>query len=223
MNPPPGIKALPNGQWVLEHDTHISRWSETHGSIITDPYLFAWLKPYLTDVKVAYDVGANIGDTARQYLDWGIQVVAFEPNPIAFQCLGHNCPEARCLNIAASDCTGVATMSLSENVGASRIEQGGSVEVATAALDDIEGLPAPCFVKIDVEGYEPFVITGMAGTITRHKPIIYIEMNRGALKANGTSPEALHEAILSLGYSRFEFYPKGANWNWPQFDCLYLP
>ena len=223
MNLPQGIKALPNGQWVLEQDTHLSRWAEEHGSIITDPHLFAWLKPHLEGVKVAWDIGAAIGDTTRQYLNWGMKVIAFEPNPLAFACLQWNCAEAHCLNIAASDTNGILRFTQSDNVGASRIAKDGTLIVQASAIDDIEGLPAPGFIKLDIEGWEGSAITGMAGTITRHKPIIFCEINRGALKANGVSPEALHDTIRSLGYPRFELYPRGADWDWPQFDVLYLP
>ena len=218
---PPGIEALPNGEWVVEGDTHFTVWSKAKGTIITDPNLFQWLKPRLEGVKVVFDCGANIGDHTRWYLNQGFEVFAFEPNPVAFQCLEHNCPEARNRQVALSDTAGVALFTQLENVGASRISPSGEIQVLTVALDDIKGLPAPDYIKLDIEGHEPFALAGMAGTITRHKPHLYVEMNRGALAANGASPGALHETILSLGYSRFEFYPRAADWTWPQFDVFY--
>lgn len=223
MNPPPGIEELPNGQWVVEGDTHLGLWAKQKGHIVTDPHVFDFLYPYIKDCKVVWDLGANIGDHTFQYLEWGMDVYAFEPHPVTFECLNHNCPGAKCFNLAASDSYGSLNFTGLDNVGASRITKDGEWQIPAAALDDIPDLSPPGFIKVDVEGFEPFALTGMAGTITRHKPIIYIEMNRGALAANGASPEALHEQILSLGYTKVKPYPVRADFQWPQFDLLYLP
>ena len=221
--PPPAIEVLPNGQWVVAGDTHLGKWAKEKGTIVTDPHLFKWLEPCLEGVKVVWDIGANIGDHTRQYLDWGMKVVAVEPHPISVECLKHNCPEAKCLNIAASDGYGSLNFTSLDNVGASRIHPDGEWQVPAAALDDIPDLPAPGFVKIDVEGYEPVAITGMAGTITRHKPILFVEMNSGALEANGASVEGLRDLIESLGYRVAALYPPAAKWSNPQFDVLFTP
>ena len=110
-----GIEELPNGQWVLEGDTHISKWSREWGTIKCDPALFEIMTPWLDDVDVVWDIGAFIGDHTRFYLDLGKQVVAVEPNPLAFECLTHNCPEATLMNIAASKKTGTLRFSPNDN------------------------------------------------------------------------------------------------------------
>ncbi len=89
------------------------------------------------------------------------------------------------------------------------------------ALDDIPGLPAPCYIKLDIEGHEAAAIVGMAGTLTRHRPILLVEMNKGALAANGVSVAGLREQIESLGYRAAALYPPEAKWDWEQFDCLF--
>lgn len=222
MTPPSSIEALPNGQWVVAGDTHLGAWAKQHGQIITDPHLFKWLKPHLNGVRVVWDAGANIGDHTRQYLDWGMHVVAIEPHPVAVQCLSHNCPEADTYNLAASYKKGSLNFTASDNVGASRIHPDGEWSVPAMALDDIPGLPAPDFIKIDIEGFEAAAITGMAGTLTRHRPILLVEMNKGALAANDVTVEGLREQIESLGYRAAALYPPEAKWDWEQFDCLFL-
>lgn len=220
--PPEGIKALPNGQWVLEKDSHISRWAEEHGSIITDPHLHRWLKPYLVGVKTVFDIGANIGDCTRWYLDQGFQVVAVEPNPAAFLCLTHNCPEATCINAAASDTAGepLRFMRL-ENVGASRIHPDGDILVYPVVLDD-ENLPAPDFVKIDCEGFEVFVLRGMTKTLRRYRPLVFCEINRGALAGNGHTPDDVIGFMRGLGYSADTLYPRHAKHGDEQYDILFV-
>lgn len=223
MTPAPdGIEALPNGQWVVAGDTHLGKWAKEKGTIVTDPNVFRFLHPHVKDAGVVWDVGANIGDHTRQYLDWGLKVVAVEPNPAAFQCLEHNCPESTNLNLAASSTFEHLRFTRLDNVGASRVHGKGETGVPGYPLDTL-GLPAPGFVKIDVEGWEPNAIAGMENTLRQHKPVVYVEMNRGALEANGFSPESLHTLIASFGYTREIPYPKAATFAWPQFDMLYLP
>lgn len=222
MTPPPGILSLPNGQWVLEHDSHLSRWAEQHGTIVSDPHLMKWLKPRIPAGAVVFDIGANIGDHTRQYLDWGHEVVAIEPHPLAYACLAHNCPEARCLNVAASAAAGSLNFMALDNAGASRIHKDGEWSVEAVRLDDM-GLPAPGFVKIDVEGHEPLALIGMEDTIAKHKPIVFIEINQGALATNGSSREDVVMFFATLGYRRFEIYPPDAKETDPQFDYLITP
>ena len=86
------MKILPNGIWVLEKDTHISRWVEEHNSLKCDPWLFGWLQPRIQDCKIAWDVGANIG----YYVCHALQsnpvctVVAIEPLPANLRYLLRN-------------------------------------------------------------------------------------------------------------------------------------
>lgn len=222
MNTPEGIEVLPNGQWVVAGDTHHAVWSRQHGSIITDPWMFKWLKPHLGGVKTALDVGANIGDTTRQYLDWGMKAVAIEPNPLAFDCLVHNCPEATCVNVAASDRDGLLRFSQLENVGASRVSPSGMLVVEGRRLDDM-GLPDPGFVKVDCEGYEVFALRGMEEMLRRCMPIVFIEVNRGALAANGHTVADISALLLGVGYTKFETYPLGAMEGDEQYDLLVQP
>lgn len=215
------IESLPNGQKVIAGDSHLSAWAKAKGNIVTDPNLFKFLDPFLKrpGVNVIWDLGANIGDHTRHYLDLGKIVVAIEPNPEAFECLEHNCPEARCLNIAASDKAETLKFTRLENVGASRITADGDVEVKAEALDDLR-LPAPNFIKVDVEGWEPKALQGMAQTLRQHKPIVFIEVNPGALAANGYHPRDITDAFMAAGYTEFQIYPPTASWSSAQFDLL---
>ena len=225
MTLPPGILSLPNGQWVLEHDSHLSRWAEQHGTIVSDPHLMKWLKARIpTTVKVAWSVGANIGDHARQFADWGLQVVAIEPNPTVCACLVHNVPEATCFNLAASDVDGSLNFAVAENVGASRISESGEWSVEAKRLDDL-GLPDPDLIVIDVEGWELHALRGMQETIRRCKPVILCEVNRGALAANGHDRFDLGMFFKNLGYpsSGLSIYPPGADPEGEQYDWLLQP
>jgi FkbM family methyltransferase len=222
--PPTGIVVVPGTDlWTVEGDSHLGKWAIEKGDIVTDPFLFRFLDPYLKDVHTIWSLGANIGDHVLHYLRQRKYVVAIEPHPVTFECLRHNCPDALCLNIAASDREGTVNLMGCENVGASRIRADGEWTVPCQALDDHPDLPAPGFIEVDIEGHEHHAIIGMAGTITRHKPVIFCEMNRGALEEQGFTVEGLDDLIRSLGYREAVLYPRTAMWDWSQFDCLFLP
>jgi len=216
---PPGIKELPNGQWVLEDDTHISRWSETRGNIVSDPHLMRFLDPHLATAETVWDIGAFIGDHTRHYLDRGKKVIAVEPNPLAFQCLAHNCPEANISNCAASDMTGHAKFIRMSNAGASRINPRGTLGIWTARMEDC-GYPDPQFIKIDVEGWELRALAGMERILRKCKPILFIEVNHGALAEAGFKAEDLLIFLYAVGYGKHTIYPPKCVWADPQFDIL---
>lgn len=217
---PEGIELLPNGQWIVAGDTHISEWAKAHGSIITDPYLHKWLEPLILNSNTVWDIGANIGDHTRKYLDLGKRVVAVEPNPIAFLCLSHNCPEAILLNVAASSSNGELRFSSLKNLGASRVDPSGEIVVPSVAMDAVEGIPKPDFIKIDVEGWEVEALRGMEKTINHNHPDIYIEINSGALAYHGQTCDTLLEMFREFGYDGLTIHPEQCSWNDPQFDVF---
>ena len=216
------IEKLPSGAWVIAEDTHISKWVKEHGTLACDPALFADMKPWLKDTSVVWDIGANIGDHTRFYLDEGKRVIAVEPNPEAFECLKHNCPEALCLNFAASASRGELAFARTDNVGASRIQEGGDLTVPARQMDSLD-LPPPDFIKIDVEGWELAALRGMQIALARYRPTVFIEINRGALANNGVFPEDVVEFMASLRYQTPAIYPPSALPSGEQYDLLFRP
>ncbi len=215
-----GIEELPNGQWILEGDTHISKWSREWGTIKCDPALFDIMTPWLKDVSVVWDIGACIGDHTRFYLDLGKKVVAVEPNPLAFKCLSHNCPEAVRFNVAASDVPGMLHFITDINAGASRVLRDGPIEVQAVKMDDV-AIPPPGFVKIDAEGWEYSVIAGMTKTLMAHHPLMFIEINAGALSANGHDTHEVVNLLKDIGYTKFQIHQhEVGSWDAPMFDAI---
>lgn len=210
---------LQNGQKILSNDTHLSKWAKEHGTIVTDPYLFAFLQKYLDRVECIWDIGANIGDHTRAYLDMGKNVYAFEPNPLAYECLCHNCPEAHNYNLAANSEFAELTFETLDNVGASRISKNGEIVVKAVELDTL-GLPKPDFIKIDVEGWEVHALKGMKQTILANKPILFIEINHGALSQNGHNADDILDFVQSAGYENVITYPINSVISDPQLDIL---
>lgn len=226
------MKLLSNNIAVLEHDSHISKWVEETGKLAHDSWLLPQLDPYLLEGNVAVDGGANIGDHTGYYLSkvgrHGM-VMAFEPNPEAYECLVHNCPYAVNLKYGLSDASGIRQLEVLDNVGASYIRPLGPAGVldlsATSSKNQINlrtldsfKLDQLNFLKLDIEGWEGKAIIGAQQTISRFKPVMLIEVNRGALARAGCSEQQLLDLLDNFGYKCRPLQEVG-----PQYDVLCTP
>jgi FkbM family methyltransferase len=219
----PEIKVTSRGIWVLEHDTHISRWVEQAKRLDHDTETLRGICRHIKPGDTVVDVGAFIGDHTIAYarathgVDSG-RVLAFEPNPPAFECLRRNMTglvHVECINAGLSDAPGNMGFVASENVGASRLAGVGTIPVKTL---DSYGLRRLDFMKIDAEGMELRILRGALDTIERCRPKMYIEVNRGALAHAGTSPEEL----VSFLRQKLKYDVAGLQ-DGPQFDVLCTP
>jgi FkbM family methyltransferase len=154
---------------------------------------------------VVIDAGAYIGDTTHLFLSRGCTVFAVEPQPDAFAVLEANCPGAVCirrpLGLYRQRVTLTANVSntYADNLGARQVmDDPGGVEVL--ALDALN--PHRCDVlKVDCEGFEPFVLAGGEEFITRTRPVIYVEINQPALRSHGfTDHRDVYEMLERWGY-----------------------
>jgi FkbM family methyltransferase len=84
------------------------------------------------------------------------------------------------------------------NIGDTSIGSGGE-ESTTIAIDDLN-LSDVSFMKIDVQGYEPFVIRGASNTIKRCNPIIFIELESHQLIKFGFTKEHVISLLKEFGY-----------------------
>lgn len=129
--------------------------------------------------SLVFDVGANVGSRTRVFLNLGCRVVAVEPQPALARRL-RRMSSVAVEQVALGAQPGRATLripqahtiaSLCDEWIAAVKRSGrfaeynwtGEIEVEVTTLDALikrHGLPD--FVKIDVEGYEPEVIAGLA-------------------------------------------------------------
>jgi FkbM family methyltransferase len=203
----PQIKILPhNGVWVIEGDTIISDQVEREGRLDFDtliPYIIELIRPGDTVV----DVGAFIGDHTVAYshaVGKAGKVLAYEPNPLAFQCLVHN--TEKCGNVytfchALGAKREVVDMTDLPNAASNYIGEGGR-KVHVRPLDEDASLFGQIdLVKIDVEGYELNVLKGMEALIEKFHPQMVIEINEIALSRQNTTPEQIFKWLGDHGYT----------------------
>jgi FkbM family methyltransferase len=172
------------------------------------PLLQFWCPPG----GVAIDVGANIGD-------WSVPIalavgpngklLAVEPIPRMANALRktfgiNRLRQASLAQLALSSSAGKARFSVERgNSGGSRIGDHGlahdSIEVDIITLDALverEQLPRVDFIKIDVEGHEPDVLTGAEQTLLRWKPVLCIESGQ----EGDTGRASIANLLQNCGY-----------------------
>jgi len=195
------------------------QWSVFAG--ITD---LSWQKAALciTNNSSMFDVGANCGAFTLKaaQVAWSKKVVnfkihSFEPNPVIFEVLvgnlalnPHLIPYIELVNCGLGKGDDILTMHVEEgNSGGGRItEDKTGIEVNVTSIDnyvtkyDIKTL---AFLKVDVEGYEPFVLAGAGMAIASKLPTIYIEITDSWFTLHGSSQEQIISYFEDLHYELF--------------------
>jgi FkbM family methyltransferase len=160
-----------------------------------------------------YDVGANVGFTsvlaARLVGAEGV-VVCFEPLPANARQIEHNArlnhfAHIRVCFVALGKEDGEAEFVLSASPTWGRLatagftpEKVGTIRVPIRRLDTFvaeAALPAPDFIKVDVEGAEADVLAGAAQTLATARPVLMIEThgtNQAVADALATHDYQLH-------------------------------
>ncbi len=224
------MKLTPTGIAIVEGDTYLSAEIEHEGhlDVASAHQLLDPLRKYIPEGGVAVDVGASLGDTAAvlsEFVGKYGRVYAFEPNPLAYECLLHNM--IGYWNVVTwqkgiGDC-GCATASVevdTNNIGASRLVphliSHGPVDLWVLDAYAKDELTRLDFLKIDAEGWEPLVLDGAKETITKHRPVMIIEVNDWPLGKMGFTRRDIYSRLDALGYTYADF-------DGPYGDVLCVP
>ena len=163
------------------------------------------------------DIGANIGCHTvvfSKLVAPGGVVLAFEPERVNFNTLAGNLAINNLLNVyvfqqAVGASPGLIAVpeldhELTDNVGGlSLCTDYSSVQnysVHRITLDQLR-LPRVDFIKIDIEGMEKSALEGSRETISRCKPLLYVEDDRP------DKSDALFETLKSMDYVLYKHAP----------------
>lgn len=164
------------------------------------------------------DVGANIGFLTLNFATRCREgkTYSFEPDSETFLKLKVNVTlnqlkNVRLFRTAIGSRAGEGQLYklYQSNPGANRILTHGpevavpSETVEISSLDDLDSqgcFGSVEFIKIDVEGFELFVLEGARKLISRCKPVLFIELVDQNLKLQGCSSTSLLGYIMRLGY-----------------------
>lgn len=172
---------------------------------------------------VFVDVGAHIGwfsvVAARRVGGEGA-VYAFEPYPANVARLSANVAlnglsNVRIVAAPAAEAprsvwVGPQAASDSASVTGGPRRAGAGVLVPAVTLDSVLGEEeAVRLIKLDAEGFEPAVLQGAAATLGRTSALV-VELNRSALRANGSDSEELFEQLSRAGFAHWRLLDAGA-------------
>lgn len=171
---------------------------------------------YLQVGDILVDVGANIGVvTLESSLIVGQQgkIYSFEPHPKIFNFLKGNILFNHITNVETFN---VALGNTHENILFSNEisddqnsikNSGGEVNVPIRRLDDLIAPSNVALLKIDVEGYEKFVLMGAAKLLKITK-CVYFEAMEQAMKKYDYSVEDIYDIFISNKFQLFRISGK---------------
>jgi FkbM family methyltransferase len=187
------------------------------------------LRELRPNARTIIDIGANIGTNTIEYSTWATEVKSFEPTPELYQQLLKNISlnttnvdtvrwddsqtMTRTATIDTFQCAlgnevgSVHMKAFTNNKGKNHITKGmnslfeidGIIEVPIHKLDSYNFTDVD-IIKIDVEGYELFVLQGGEQTIMKYRPVIQTELHQGLFKRQGITIQDVAEWFYAHNY-----------------------
>lgn len=185
--------------------------------------LVSSIKPIIKNSKVIFDIGANAGYFSKEIFEAGFsgRVILFEPIPnlmsIAVKTLSSFINEKIFINGALGEETGEIEMFLpnDSNLGwitavGKKTQNQKSIKANVFDTSYFVNLFEPDFIKIDVEGYEVFVLRPFVKMITNdYNPIFLVELGWGVSNPNWNEFIKVVNSFYLKGYKFY--YAKNPN------------
>jgi len=220
------VKLQPRVKIKLNFDSVLSKLIYCYNfELLERKFVNAFLRP--GDIFV--DVGANIGIfslIASELVGKKGLVYAFEPCPVTYRRLKHNIKlnnfyNIYCHQLALSDnnCQQSIILSLDgfdawNSLAKPAMGESFSSEIInTMRWDDFviqhQLQDKVSLMKIDVEGWESYVLSGGMETLSREDaPVLLIEFTEQAAQLANSSCRELYQALENLGYQMFIYNPE---------------
>lgn len=198
-----------------------------YASIPEQSWLYALQYINTISDPVVFDVGANIGAFSLMIAsncnssNKTVSIHSFEPSSYAYNRLLQNIElnpvgtsSIHPYKLAVGSRPGSTHLAVNHNNtgGASIVDHSSGnrddvIEtVEMTSLDefiDNRGISRVDFIKIDVEGFEPFVCLGASYILEKFQPALYIEITPEWHERNNFSSQRLLQYLSSFGYEHF--------------------
>jgi len=183
------------------------------------------------EIKTVFDVGANEGQSARAFLRHfpRARIYSFEPTPATFEklkALAATQPRVTPVNLALGESPGrvafnensfhqtnsilPSTTSAQEYLGPAVTDFQRKIEIELTTLDEFcrrESVPAIDLLKLDVQGFELFVLRGAQALLSaRRIGCIVLEVSFISLYENQATPQDLITLLAQHHYDLTGFY-----------------
>ncbi|MBK8019883.1 MAG: FkbM family methyltransferase [Chloroflexi bacterium] len=223
----------------LKFDTH--RASGDYRAGLNELPVQQALAKYLKPGDVFYDVGANVGFFtmigARLVGESG-HAYAFEPVPENVAVIRHNAHlnrfnQVQVIQKAIGATSGKAELLLTKHPGGATLvsdhrppDATVSVSAELASLDDLfinKVTTPPSVIKVDVEGAEKDVITGMARLLRAIRPIVLFEIDDENPAPFEAKAEECSNLMRAAGYDVTRLEDSYTTLDWHVGHFLALP
>lgn len=162
------------------------------------------LREHKSQFRIALDIGAHVGSWSIGLAQYFQRVHAFEANENNYKFLIKNVYSNKINITMYNHALGVISDTASienkpeDNSGMGFISAGNSVSVLR--LDQVmEDFNEIDFMKIDVEGFELFVLMGATKTIDINRPVICLELN-GSGERYGITDDTVRSVLKQMRY-----------------------
>jgi FkbM family methyltransferase len=187
-----------NGFWVPSNDVHIEDWKKNKD--FTQSKCLDKFINYCENKSLKFnhvlDIGAWVGTWTMKINSFCGRVIAFEPDPLHYECLVKNVPDnVETHQLAVGNDSKMISLSQDDFTQAKRVLGAGTIPMVTIDslnLDDVD------LIKIDVEGYEMEVLKGAENTL-KNVDYLMIELNNNA-KKYGSSNLEIEKHLRKSGY-----------------------
>ncbi len=175
--------------------------------------------------QVVYDIGAFHGLLTLYFARQAARVIAYEPNSKNHKRLFENIQingltnvTVRKLGLGSSPQTatlvymplmsGGGSLEPKSNSNATTLSE--QIEISTLDQDlATAGLPAPDFIKIDVEGWELEVLRGARQTLAAHRPTLFLEMHGQTMAEKKRKVSEIVNFLTETGYRHIQHVESG--------------
>ena len=187
-----------NGFFVPANDVHINDWKA--GQPFTQNKCLQKFLDYCENKNKKFnhilDIGAWVGTWSVAMNKYCGRIVAFEPDPLHYECLIKNVPEdVETHQLAVGQEQKMISLSKDNFTQSKRVIGEGTIPMITVdslKMDDVD------VIKIDVEGYEMEVLKGALETLKTTKYLM-IELNNNT-KKYGSNNIDVENYLKELGF-----------------------
>ena len=187
-----------NGFWVPSDDVHLQDWKRNNNftqSKCLDKFL-TFIEKNALKFNHVLDIGAWVGTWTMKINPFCGRVIAFEPDPLHYECLVQNVPEeVETHQLAVGNDKKMISLSEDNFTQAKRVLGEGNIPMVT--LDSLNFIDVD-LIKIDVEGYEMEVLKGADKTLENVKYLM-IELNNNS-KKYGSSYLEIEKYLRKKGF-----------------------
>jgi len=167
---------------------------------------------YVKHFNSAIDAGANDGLMSYNLNNKFSKIHAFEVDISVRECLRKNVEKFQLDNVVVYD---YGLSDKEENVSliynkhsfGTSVNKNQSGECPCTTIDSFNFQDID-FIKMDCEGYEPYILRGAENTIKKFKPVILMEDKNLSKKYYGEEGNLAVEILLAWGYTMEVSWPK---------------